>query len=351
MIRFAATITLAIVGLLPSARAQSDALRMVKSLSVADPFNDSSPTSNLVSATGAVEAAIRAAAHDSKTDAPIRGRALRLVLAWDLADRVRAHETQPDLSAWLALDELDQLFTLRPRAALLARAFTAPEQRDKALAALGEAREIARRFCHDWNENVVSGDKAKESEYADLKVSLVGAGTATAPYLFGILCVPQDVAFQFTDPHTGPEPTARQQVRALYALAFLRLSAAAPYFVLHSQGPSFTETTTAESVLSALAGLDLSASKDPQARAKLVTDWWSTQRDQHALVLDHLVRGTLRWTRSAIGSSEVRIRESWHSGPAELARLAGPAFQCPADGDASTLRARVDALEDAWLRK
>jgi hypothetical protein len=329
--------------------------RIAQTLGLGDPFDDDSANANLVAATGAVEAAIRAAAsapeQKGNPEPQVRARALRLVLQWDLCDRVRAAGGRFDLAAWLALDELDQRPPSRARTALLARAFATAAARDERLRALAAARTVADQFCRDWNEISVSGDEAVTRKYAALESALRGAGAAAAPGLFAILCVPPDVAFGHTDPHPGPDPSMRQQVRALYALGMLGLGAAAPAFALHAGGPSFTANVTAQSFLEKLDGVTLGPKDDLEKRSRAVAAWWADHRKEHAVVLDHLVRGTLRWTRAALAADDQQRRMAWKRGPAALERLVGTDLRCDAGDSTIDLRARVDALEEAWLAK
>jgi len=349
----AATQEPAAPGLAPTelpAPADDVAARVVSSLGISDPFVDDSPTGNLVAAKGSVEAAIRAAAGAFATDEPIRGRALRLVLAWDLADRVRNSGGQLDLASWLALDELDRLYAAQARAALLARGFAASEARDAALQKLAEARTVAQQFCRDWNEIVLPGREEKAKDHDAEKAALVAAGDAAVPYLLGILCVPSVASFGvgLTDRDAGSDPTAREQVRALYALGFLRARVAAPMFVFHAEGPSFTESSAAQWQLHELAGVDI-GDQAGSARAAAVARWWGEHREEYGVVLDHLVRATLRWSRVAIRDNEGPRDDFWQFGPVTLARLVGPELRCATDGDADARRARVDALLEAWL--
>ncbi len=105
-----------------------------------------------------------------------RERALLLLIADNRAHRIADNAPAKDHSLywWLALDEIDREIPRGPREALLARALPDGAQREASLKALAAGREVAARFCREWNEVQSEADSRK---YADLRGEMEKAGT------------------------------------------------------------------------------------------------------------------------------------------------------------------------------
>lgn len=321
-----------------------------RALEAADALAPESPSAGLVGADATTQAAVRdAAAVDASTT--VRLRAARLVLAWDLADVVRAAQPAPGFAAWLALDEIDADVPEPQRAALLARALPEEKARSAALGSLREGREAARRFCLEWNELEAPGTAAAEV-HGERKAALEAAGERAAPHLLRVLAAPAHTAFVELDPARGV--TARQQVRALHAVGMLRLAQAAPHLVLHARSPSFTAATIARSFLAKLTGQEFG--DDEAAAVRAIDAWWEAHRHEHRVALDHLVRHTLRALRGPPG--DAASAASWwerfgvdaaREGARTLSRITGRALEFDAHAAPAERAAALDAVELRWL--
>ncbi len=346
--RIVAAVALVAAGGVAGFAADDAAATAVKALEAADPLAEGAAFPGIAAPDAAVDAALRGIAASEKASAVVRGRALRLVHELDLADRVRAGRAKPDLGVWLALDEIALKIPRKgPGEALLQRALPDAKERETMTASLAAARETARRFCLDWNElETAGGDDAKRN--AALRGELEKAGAAAVPYCVEVLAAPPQATFAVMDPEKGV--TARQQVRAVFALGFVDAKGAVPYLVFHVSGPSLTLCTNAQALVRRFAGSGAGDGKgDEAASVQAIETWWSEHRGDHALVTDHLVRSVLRWTRAALRSTD-RDTAYWaQHGPTALERLLGSKIEFAPDDAAPANLARVDAAEDRWL--
>jgi hypothetical protein len=332
----------------PAAGAGEGDDALVKSLEAADPLAEGSSTPGIAPADAGLDASLRAIAASDKITPLVRSRARRLLLALELADRVRAGRAKPDLGVWLALDEIAlKLPRKGPGEALLRRALPDDVEREALTAAIAAARETARRFCLDWNEiETPGGEDAKRN--AALRAELEKAGAAAVPYVLDVLAVPPQASFGVMDPAKGT--TARQQVRAVFALGFVDAKAAVPFLVLHVKGPSFTLCTNAQAQVRRFAGIRAGpGAGDEEAAVKEIETWWPAHRADYSLALDRLVRSVLCWTRDAVRSTN-RDTVYWAQfGPAALERVLGCKIEFVPDDAAAANVARIDATEAKWL--
>ncbi len=293
--------------------------RVTKSLTDADPLAEGS-ASELLTPDPPTMLALWGVAFRDGAPEVARERALRLYVADNRADRVADNAPAKDHSLywWLALDEIDREIPRGPREALLARALPDGAFRDASLKALAAGREVAARFCREWNEVQSQTDTKK---HAALRAELERAGKSAIPYLATLLSVPPQAAFAVTDETKGI--TARQQVRALWALDFLRAKPCTPYVVFHVRGPSLTACATARDVLHRLGGVAYPEGSDEAAQLAAIDAWWPRGWEIADWQRDHLIRHAVRWAREALASSDPERQETARYGPLQLEAIVG----------------------------
>lgn len=332
--------------------------RVAKALSDVDPLAEGS-TSELLTAQKATYGEpllpLRAIGADAALPDVVRDRALRLRVALTHLTWLQSQPGQlwPSKATmwWLALDELDRELPKGPRETLLARAFDDAADREAALKVLAAGRDVAMRFCRDWNE--IEHDDVETKKYAALRDELVKAGRAAIPYLATLLAVPPQAVFANLDEAKGP--TARQQVRALFALSFLEATDCIPQFVFHVRGPSFTSCATARGALKRLAKLEWPDDADEAAQIAAIDAWWAkfirprSEDDPPDAERNHLVRHTLRWARNALASGKPEVVEGAAWGPRQLAHVVGK-LSFDADAPAEKRAAQLAALEREAMR-
>jgi hypothetical protein len=319
------------------------AARVAKALAAADPLADGSPCADLCAADASAEDAVRALAKSAEVAADVRDRALRVVLAFDLAKRVRDGDAAPGVVYWLALDELDRRYPAAQRESLLARALPDAAKRKARLDELAAGRATSAKFCTEWNEFYVPGGD-DEKRYVALAADLKKTGAAAVPALAEILAIPPQATFCVMEPHPGV--SARRQVRAIFGLMHLDARDAVPYLVWQSRGPSLTESSNAQGLA---AKWFVPAAAPDADEAKAVEAWWKEHRAEHAIVVDHLVRTTLRWTRDGVADAKPAVAEGADFTARKLAELLGVPVPFPEDGDVAAKRARVAAIERLWI--
>lgn len=320
---------------------RSDTERVVAVLRQADPLGDDAIGTELL-APGSLDDAVRAVAQDAAIERTVRLRAMHLVRALDLANRIRGSERR-DLSWWLALHEIQNELPPSVASLLLQRAFADDAARASALAELAAAGEVAQRFCSEWNETREAQDAAR---YDALEAELKQAAPAVVPSLFSILVVPPGITF------SGPEPgqpvDARQQVRAILGLAaVLELDRALPCFVVHACGPSLTQSTHAAMAVQRFSGEHFGAAFLTPGDDAALCAWWAAHRLQHTIVLDHLQQGMLRWARAALARDDRRSATGARCAIQSLQRALGEPPDAAAADDVAELRLRLDRIDAA----
>lgn len=319
--------------------------RVTKSLLDADPLAEGSVSELLIEPDASTRLAIWAVAFGEGTPEIARERALRLTIADNRMQRVADNAPARDHSLywWLALDEIDREIPRGPREALLAHALPDVAQREASLIAIAAGREVAARFCREWNE-VQSEAEAKK--YADLRAELEKAGHTAIPYLATILAVPPQAAFTVTDEAKGI--TARQQVRALWGLEILRATMCTPYIVFHVRGPSFTACETARAVLHRLGRVAYPEGGDEAAQLAAIDAWWRKDWGG-SWERDHLVRHTIRWAREALASGDLERQEMAQYGPLQLEAIVGKLEYDP-NAPLASRAAQLAAIERTAIR-
>jgi hypothetical protein len=325
---------------------EAPAERVAKALSSADPLSDGSASAGLFAADAATEDAIRAVAKNTAAAADVRDRALRVILALDLAKRVRDGESEPGVAYWLALDEIDQRYPAVQRESLLGRALPDAAKRKARLDELVAARATAAKFCSEWNETYAPGSD-EEKRYAALEAELKKVGAAAVPTLAEILAIPPQATFGVVEPHPGV--SGRRQVRAIFGLLYLDAKDAAPYLVWQCRGPSYTESTNAQALVGKWFVPAANAGGEESKRVETIEAWWKKNRAEHAVVLDHLVRTALRWTRDGVADKNPAVAEGADFTARKLAELLGVNIAFPEDGDVAAKRARVVEIDRLWI--
>lgn len=314
--------------------------RVTKSLTDADPLAEGS-ASDLLAPDPPTMLALWAVAFRDGAPEVARERALRLYVADNRADRVADNAPAKDHSLywWLALDEIDREIPRGPREALLARALPDGALREASLKALAAGREVAARFCREWNEVQSEVDTKK---YAVLRAELEKAGESAIPYLATLLSVPPQATFTVTDEKKGI--TARQQVRALWALEFLRAKQCTPYLVFHVRGPSSTACATARAVLHRLGEVAYPEGSDEAAQLAAIDGWWPKGWEIADWQRDHLIRHAIRWAREALASGDPERQEMAQYGPLQLEAIVGKLEYDP-QSSLATRGAQLAAIE------
>ncbi len=343
--------TLVLIATATSARTQGHTTpgaieRVTKSLTESDPLAEGS-TSDLLTPDRDTDMAIGRVSIDDSAPTVARDRALRLQIAFNRVARIReAASVNPrGVVWWLSLDELDRELPRGPRETLLARALPDAAERKARLEKLAAAREVAERFCREWNELERNADQTKK--YADLRAELERAGNAAIPYLATLLAVPPQATF--TNIHEERGLTARQQVRALFALGFLDAKGCSLFALFHVRGPSFTQSATARSVLAQLTDIELPIGGEEAAQLAVIDKLWSSPRWGASYERDHLVRHTLRWARDGIESGDAK-REYWAQyGPSQLQYIVGD-VEFDSEAPLETRKAQLVALDQKAMR-
>lgn len=322
------------------------AARVTKALTDADPLAEASK-SGLLAPDRDTERAIVKLAFSDATPEPVRERALRLSMAFNRVDRVAENAAAGDHSTvfWLALDELDRELAKGPRETLLARALPDAKQRDALLAELAAAREVATRFCREWNE--IETDAEQTKKHAALRTDLEKAGSAALPYLATTLAIPPQAVFAVMDEERGI--TARCQVRALFALSFLKAKSLLPQIVYHVRGPSFTQCATARDALRELAGLKYPEDGGEAAELKVIDAWWRKDASV-SWAGDHLARHALRWARMELATDDPERGYRSSFAPMQLAKVWDRDYAIDAKAPAAERAARLAELERAAIR-
>ncbi|HEX6812941.1 MAG TPA: hypothetical protein VF384_15055 [Planctomycetota bacterium] len=344
MLRLALITTCAVGCVLAQQKPGSDAERVTAALQAADPLVDGKTATELL-APESLDDAIRAVAGAAATEPAVRLRALRVARALDLAALLRNQRAPRDLSWWLALHELGNDAGEVASASLLKRAFADGDARAKAVVELGDATEVARRFCSEWSEVRLAGDA---KDYAALEAELKAASPACIPALLGILAVPPQIAF--SGPRAGQPVDARQQVKALLGLAsVLELGRAMPFFAMHTSGTSLTLASNAAQAVQRFSGEEFGAAFMNEGDAARLLAWWKEHKAEHRAVLDHLVHAVARWARNDMERPTKGPAEGVWCALLSLNRALGDAADPPRGASAAELRAQLDALELAWL--
>jgi hypothetical protein len=324
----------------------TDSERVAAALSRGDPFMDGELGSELLGP-ASLDDAIRAVARADAGERAVRVRALRLVRALELAAHVRTAERR-DLRWWLALHEIGREVPEAVASCLLKRAFTDEPGCAAALVELDAATEVAQRFCRDWNEDRMADDVATAAKYDALEAELVKAAPPAVPALFSILAVPPHVAFGAQE--GGQQITARQQVRAILGLAaILRLGQAMPLFVMHSRGPSLTQSSNAALAVQRFSGEDFGAAFAVGGDDAALLTWWREHKAEHHFVLDYVNHRTLQWARTVLASKPPRPADSTWCALVSLQRIRGGNDDVAVATDDEVLRTRLDEVEAAWV--
>jgi hypothetical protein len=337
---------LALVSVSVALADEAPADRVAKALASADPLADGSASAGLLAGDAATEDAIRTLAKSAAAAAEVRDRALRVVLALDLAKRVRDGDAARGVPYWLALDEIDRRYPATQRDSLLGRALPDAATRKGRLDELAAGRATAAKFCSEWNEMRAPGSD-EEKRYAALETEMKKAGAAAVPPLAEILAIPPQATFGVIDP--SPGVSARRQVRAVFGLMHVDAKDAVPYLVWQCRGPSFTESTNAQALVAKWFVPAAAAGGDESKRVEAIEAWWATNRAEHAVVVDHLVRTALRWTRDGVADKNPAVAEGADFTARKLAELLGVKIAFPEDGDVAAKRARVAEIERLWI--
>ena len=314
--------------------------RVTKSLTDADPLAEGT-ASDLLDPDPPTRLAIWAVAFRDGVSEVARERALRLTIADNRANRVEENAPAKDhhLVWWLALDEIDREIPRGPREALLAQALPDTAQQDASLKALAAGREVAARFCSEWDEVEFDAEQAKK--HAALRAELEKAGYSAIPYLATVLAVPPQATFTVTDEKDGI--TGRQQARALWALDFLKARLCTSFVVFHVRGPSRTGSTTALGVLHRLAGIEYPKAADEAAQVAAIETWWHKGWNA-SWEQDHFVRHVIRWAREALASGDPERERSAQFGPLQLEALVGK-LEYDAKAPLATRTSQLAAIE------
>ncbi len=330
--------------------APTDTERVVAVLRECDPVRDGGGA-GLLDPKAVLNEAIVAVARSPQTERVVRRRALRLARALVLPHRLT--DAQPrDVRFWLALDELSSELPEPLRPLLLARASLPPAALQAAQQQLTAASAVADRFCRDWNENRVldAEHAAQNRSYDELEAALTAAGDAAVPALLRFLVVPPDVSFSENDQERGV--TARRQVRAIHALSrFTKTAPAMPFFVMHTGGPSLTQSSCAGEAIQVFSGQKLGAGFLNQADEEALMTWWDQHRAEHAVVIDYLVQhlvGLARRDYESVGAA--RSKGLWCA-VMRLDRVLGRREPPASDASVEVLQARLDEVELEWLQR
>ena len=324
----------------------TDSERVAGLLRQGDPLVDGKLGSELLGS-GALDDAIRAVARSEAMERVVRLRALRLVRALDLAAGIRA-SARHDLAWWLALHEIRREVPEAVAAALVKRAFADASVGSAASKELDATTEVANRFCTEWNETRDANNAAIAAKYDALEAELKKSAPAVVPAMFSLLSVPPSTAF--SGPRDGQPVTARQQVRAILGLAsVLELDAALPFFVMHTAGPSLTQSSNAALAVQRFSGESFGASFMAEGDEAALLDWWRKHSAEHRVVLDYIHHRTLQWARAAIESTPRSAADSAWGAITSLLRAVGDARDVRLEGSVEAMRARLDEIELAWL--
>ena len=350
MLRAAFVIPFAAALAFSPCRAQEPAARVLAVLRAHDPLRDGTGAAELLAPDRACDQALRDLAAAPTAGEPlVQRRALRLCRLLDLADLLAAPSQPRDAAWWLACDEIARETPAGLRTALLARAFANPEALAAATRELDAANRLAERFCSEWNETRTTAPDDTEREqyrvYDELEAGLARAGQAAVPGLLRHLVPPPEATFAAREPAI----TARHQVRALLALAaILKCKAALPYYVLHAQGPSLTQSADAALAVQQLGAVALGAAPLQAGDDARLLAHWREHRAEHGAVLDHLVHHVVAAAVAACDQAGAAQRTFATGAVARLYRVLDGDGKLVAGDDAAAWRAQLEAIADAW---
>ena len=316
-----------------------------------DPLRDGDGADRLLLADRSLDAAIHDLATDPATqDHVAQRRARRLWRAIELAQRLEHGGKPRDLLWWLALDELALDVPPTVKEALLQRAFANVSDVAAAAGELAAGTAVADRFCSQWseftwNEPATEEQREQNRKNAELEPALTKAGLAEVPGVCRYLAVPPEIAF--------PQETisARHQVRALLGLSsVLKVAAVMPWYVMHSGGPSLTQSSDAAMAVQTLGNAPLGAAWMQPGGDDALLAYWSKHRSDHADVLDDLVHRVVHeaLTRTDGANDKQAFNLVWCA-VRRLDRVLGTTTTLKSDDGMEAWRARLEDLEDAWL--
>lgn len=343
---------LLVLGPLCAQEGACDAERVLAVLTANDPVRDGKGSQALLGPDTQLDAAIVALARSPKTERVVRLRALRLARCLRLAERLRADRQPPDVDWWLALDEISRELPEPLRTLLLSRSGQDPKALAAAQQELAAASAIAERFCREWNETRMLDDSHAEQNraYDALQAQITNAGNAAVPKLLSILVVPPEVAFAQSDKAKGI--SARQQVRAMHALAsFVRAKAATPFLVMHAAGPSLTQSSLAGQSLQVLNSANFGAAFLVVGDDEAIMTWWREHQSQHQVVLDYLVQHVVRLAEDDYKGSGASVSVGLWSAVGRLERALGTAAEPASDAGVEVLCARLAEVQFECLQR
>ena len=165
-----------------------------------------------------------------------------------------------------------------------------------------------------------------------------------------ILVEPPDMAFLVLHEERGF--TARQQVRAIHGLSqCLRAKEALPFFVMHTEGPSLTQSSASSAAIQLLSGRAFGAGFMVEGDNESIMAWWNEHKSEYAIALDYLVQHLVRLAENKFVSKGAIRSEGLWCAVMRLERAQGDAKGPPGDATVEVLRARLGDMETEWLQR